>query len=95
MKIGRKLRELRIAKKLTQGDIENRIGLKRSYTPRIENELATPSVETLEKYAQALEIPLYRLFYAFATALSKMDGPAERSHWRALNITRYEMLLQQ
>jgi transcriptional regulator with XRE-family HTH domain len=63
MKIGRKIRELRTKKKLTQGDIEKRTGLKRSYTSRVENDLTTPSVDTLEKYALALEIPLYRLFY--------------------------------
>ena len=67
MKIGRKIRELRTKKKLTQGDIQKRTGLKRSYTSRVENDLTTPSVDTLEKYALALEIPLYRLFY---------DGPA-------------------
>jgi transcriptional regulator with XRE-family HTH domain len=50
-------------KNLTQGDIEKRTGLKRSYTSRVENDLTTPSVDTLEKYALALEIPLYRLFY--------------------------------
>ena len=63
MKIGCKIRELRTKKKFTQGDIEKRTGLKRSYTSCVENALTTPSVDTLEKYALALEIPLYRLFY--------------------------------
>jgi len=63
MKIGQRLRDLRTLKKLTQSDIEKRTGLKRSYTSRVENDLTTPSIDTLEKYAQALEIPLYRVFY--------------------------------
>src|SRR5579864_8925779 len=62
MQIGAKLRELRLAKNLSQGDIEKRTGLFRCYTSRVENGYTIPTVETLEKYAHALEIPLYRLF---------------------------------
>jgi transcriptional regulator with XRE-family HTH domain len=62
MEIGAKLRELRIAKNLSQGDIEKRTGLVRCYTSRVEHGHTVPSVETLEKYAHALDIPLYRLF---------------------------------
>ena len=62
MEIGAKLRELRIAKNLSQGDIQKRTGLFRCYTSRVENGYTVPTVETLEKYATALEIPLYRLF---------------------------------
>jgi transcriptional regulator with XRE-family HTH domain len=63
MKFGRKLRKLRVAKKLTQADVEARTGLKRSYTSRVENDLTAPTVDTLERYCEVLEIPLYRLFY--------------------------------
>jgi transcriptional regulator with XRE-family HTH domain len=63
MQIGEKLRELREAKKFSQGDIERRTGLLRCYTSRVENGYTVPGLETLEKYARALEIPLYRFFY--------------------------------
>jgi len=63
VEIGQRLRELREAKNLSQGDIEKRTGLLRCYTSRVENGYTVPSVATLEKYARALEIPLYRLFY--------------------------------
>ena len=63
MMIGHRLRELRESKKLSQGDVEHRTGLLRCYTSRVENGHTVPSIETLEKYARALEIPLYRLFY--------------------------------
>ena len=63
MPIGDRLRELREAKKLSQGDIENRTGLKRSYISRVENGHTVPAVETLEKFARAFEVPLYQLFY--------------------------------
>jgi len=62
MLIGEKLRELREAKNFGQGEIEKRTGLLRCYTSRVENGHTVPSVETLEKYARALEMPLYRLF---------------------------------
>ena len=62
MLIGERLRALRETKKLSQGDIEKRSGLKRAYISRVEHGHTVPSVETLEKLAQALEIPLYQLF---------------------------------
>jgi|SRR5580704_1500044 transcriptional regulator with XRE-family HTH domain len=62
MQIGAKLRELRVAKNLSQGDIQNRTGLVRCYTSRVEQGHTVPTIATLEKYANALEVPLYRLF---------------------------------
>jgi transcriptional regulator with XRE-family HTH domain len=47
MTIGRKLRDLRTIKKLTQSDIEKRTGVRRPYTSRVENDLTTPSVDTI------------------------------------------------
>jgi transcriptional regulator with XRE-family HTH domain len=61
--IGDRLRELREGKKLSQGDIEKRTGLLRCYISRVENGHTVPAIETLEKLARALEIPLYQLFY--------------------------------
>jgi len=63
MIIGDRLRELREAKKLSQGDIEKRTGLLRCYVSRVENGHTVPAIETLEKLARALEVPLYQLFY--------------------------------
>lgn len=63
MVIGDRLRELREAKKMSQGDIEKRTGLLRCYISRVENGHTVPAIETLEKLARALEIPMYQLFY--------------------------------
>jgi transcriptional regulator with XRE-family HTH domain len=63
MQIGQRLRELRESKRFSQGDIEKRTGLFRCYVSRVENGHTVPSVETLEKFARALKIPLYRLFH--------------------------------
>jgi transcriptional regulator with XRE-family HTH domain len=61
--IGDRLRALREEKKLSQGDIEKRTGLLRCYISRVENAHTVPAIETLEKMARALEVPLYQLFY--------------------------------
>ena len=63
MLIGDRIRILRKAKKLSQADIQKRSGMVRPYLSRIENGHTVPSIETLQKLAQALEIPLYQLFY--------------------------------
>ncbi len=63
MVIGDRLRELREEKKFTQGDIEKRTGLLGAYISRVENGHTVPAVETLEKFARALEVPMYVLFY--------------------------------
>ena len=61
--IGERLRVLREEKKLSQGDIEKKTGLLRCYVSRVENGHTVPAVETLEKFARALEVPMYQLFY--------------------------------
>jgi transcriptional regulator with XRE-family HTH domain len=63
MIIGERLRVLREEKKFSQGEIEKKTGLLRCYVSRVENGHTVPSVETLEKMARALEIPMYKLFY--------------------------------
>jgi transcriptional regulator with XRE-family HTH domain len=63
MVIGERLSELREQKKFSQGDIEKRTGLLRCYISRVENGHTVPAIETLEKMARALEVPLYKLFY--------------------------------
>jgi transcriptional regulator with XRE-family HTH domain len=63
MIISDRLRQLREAKDLSQGDIEKRTGLLRCYISRVENGHTVPAIETLEKLARALEVPFYQLFY--------------------------------
>ena len=60
--IGQRLRRLRDAKKLTQGDLEKRSGLLGCAISRLENGHTVPGLNTLEKLAQALNVPLFRLF---------------------------------
>ena len=63
MVIADRLRALREEKQLSQGDIEKRTGLLRCYISRVENGHTVPAIETLEKMARAMEIPMCQLFY--------------------------------
>ncbi len=58
-----RLRSIREEKNLSQGDIEKRTGLLRCYVSRVENGHTVPAVETIEKFARALDVPIYQLFY--------------------------------
>jgi len=55
--------ELREQKKLSQGDVGKRAGLVRPYISRVEDGHTFPSIETLEKMARALEVPMDQLFH--------------------------------
>ena len=63
MGIGERIRDMRERRRLSQGDIEEKTGLLRCYISRVENGHTVPSLETLERFAGALDVPLYKLFY--------------------------------
>jgi transcriptional regulator with XRE-family HTH domain len=84
MVIGDKLKALREQKKLSQGDIETRTGLLRCYISRVENGHTVPSVDTLEKMARALEVPMYRLF-TDEHHVKRPNIPTEAIRSRAIN----------
>ena len=60
--IGEVIRSFRGARGLSQGDIERRTGLLRCYLSRVENGHTVPSLETLAKIAEAMEISLAEFF---------------------------------
>jgi transcriptional regulator with XRE-family HTH domain len=63
MDVGKRIRMLREAKGLSQGDIEKRSGLLRSYISRVEGGYTAPSLSTLDKFAKALEVDSYQLLF--------------------------------
>ena len=94
MRIGERLRKLRESKKLSQGDVEKRTGLLRCYTSRVEHGHTVPSVETLEKYARAFEVPLYRFFYEGDEPAPKLKLPTRVGNelvWGAKGNERQEL----
>jgi transcriptional regulator with XRE-family HTH domain len=62
MKIGTTIRAFRLQKGLSQGDIEKKTGLLRCYLSRVENGHTVPSLDTLSKIAQALDLPIAQFF---------------------------------
>jgi transcriptional regulator with XRE-family HTH domain len=75
--IGNVIRSYRAERGLSQGDIERRTGLLRCYLSRVENGHTVPSLETLAKIAEALEITLADFFPGSET-------PSERDAQRML-----------
>lgn len=63
MNVGGRIRTLREAKGLSQGDVERRSGLIRSYISRVEGGYTAPSLGTLEKFAKALDVEPYQILY--------------------------------
>ena len=63
MVIGIRFRKLRRVKKLSPGDIAKRCGLARSYICHVEKGHTVPTVVTLERLSDALEMPLWKFFY--------------------------------
>ena len=57
------MRAWREYKELSQNDLEKRLGLTRYYISRVENGLTIPKLETLERFARALEVPVFHLVY--------------------------------
>jgi len=66
--IGQVIRSYRGDRGLSQGDIERRTGLLRCYLSRVENGHTVPSLETLSKIAEAMEINLADFFPGADTA---------------------------
>jgi transcriptional regulator with XRE-family HTH domain len=60
--IGLTIRSFRQQRALSQGDIEKRTGLLRCYLSRVENGHTVPSLDTLQKIATALDLPLSQFF---------------------------------
>jgi transcriptional regulator with XRE-family HTH domain len=98
MVIGERLKALREHKKMSQGDIEHRTGLLRCYISRVENGHTVPAIETLEKMARAMEVPIYQIFYDGekppASEPAKISGDAWGSRGRnARMLSRFRRLM--
>ncbi len=83
--IGVTIREFRLQRGMSQGDIEKRTGLLRCYLSRVENGHTVPSLETLQKIAGALELPLSQFF---------ADEPVRDMPGMSLNETEIHFLTE-
>jgi len=83
MLIGQRLRALREAKNMSQLEVSEATGLVQPYLSRVENGHTVPGVETLEKWATALKIPLYQILYdgEEPPKLPKLPGNHNNDLW--------------
>jgi transcriptional regulator with XRE-family HTH domain len=85
MLIADRLKALREQKNMSQGDIEKRTGLLRCYISRVENGHTVPAIETLEKMARAMEVPIYALFYDGEEPPAPLPTPkVNKNEWGSL-----------
>ncbi|MCR4324919.1 MAG: helix-turn-helix domain-containing protein [Candidatus Curtissbacteria bacterium] len=61
-KIGKRIRQIREDKSVTQEDLAGEAGLNRAYVGYIERGERNPSTDTLEKISKVLKVPLKDLF---------------------------------
>src|SRR5260370_37647009 len=78
-----RLRALREQKGFSQGDLEERTGLLRCYISSVEHSHTVPSVETLDRIAQALGVPLHSIFCDGAEARLRMPRLARNANPRS------------
>ena len=62
-RIGRRIRDLRIQNSLSRKELEGKTQVTAGYISRLEEGHEVPQYETLQALAEALRVPLYRLFY--------------------------------
>jgi len=98
--IGNVIRSYRGERGLSQGDIERRTGLLRCYLSRVENGHTVPSLETLAKIAEALDISLADFFPGSETPserdAQKMLGELSEEEVRFLaEIKKYSTTLNE
>ncbi len=63
MKLGDRIREIRMRRELSLADLANSTGFSQGYISRVENGHLVPSLEAIEKLAYILLIPAYQFFY--------------------------------
>jgi transcriptional regulator with XRE-family HTH domain len=61
-RLGEEVRSLRIAGRASGGELARRCGISRSMLSRIERGLVSPSIATLHRLAEALDVPASRFF---------------------------------
>ncbi|NLK12175.1 MAG: cupin domain-containing protein [Candidatus Phytoplasma sp.] len=102
MDIGKKIRALRLGNNLTQEELANRVELTKGYISQLENNLTSPSIQTLFSILEVLGTPIYEFFGKveedFEPVHTKEDfyekENEELSHtisWIVPNALKYEM----
>jgi transcriptional regulator with XRE-family HTH domain len=79
MSVGQEIRKIRLKSKMTQKGLSQSSGLAVSYLSRLENDRMVPSLKTLTKLSNALEVPVASFFDDEAHLETKDDCPVSLS----------------
>lgn len=101
MEIGSKIRELRLENSLTQEELANRVELTKGYISQLENDLTSPSIETLMDILEVLGTNISEFFsgtidekvsYKESEFFEKVDQNLKHKiSWIVPNALKYEM----
>jgi transcriptional regulator with XRE-family HTH domain len=95
--IGLRIRQLRELKGLTQSQLEALSRVSRSHLSRIENGQMTPSLGTLEKISEALDVGLNRFFVPETDGEALLEDPfiqELRPVLRQLDLEQWQSILK-
>ena len=95
--IGERIRQLRESRGMTQSQLQSSSRVSRSYLSRIESGQMTPSLGTLEKIAEALDVGLNRFFVPESNGESLMEDPfiqGLRPFLRQLDWAQWQAILK-
>ncbi len=96
-KIGRRIQHLRTSRGLTQGQLQKRSSVSRSYLSRIESRQMTPSLGTVEKLSKALGVGLNRFFVPVSSCETLLDDAfiqGLRPYLRQLDFEQWQSVLE-
>jgi len=95
--IGQRIRQLRESRSMTQSQLQSRSKVSRSYLSRIESGQMTPSLGTLEKISEALNIGLNRFFIPESDGEALLEDPfiqGLRPFLRQLDWEQWQSILK-